>query len=302
MLTVLTIAFYIAFSLVLLPYGYNTLVLMVSASRYRLDTPEPLEEYPFVIVRLPVYNEVNVVERLIDSICALDWPRNRLEIQVLDDSDDETVEIVNEKASYYGNRGFAIKVLRRSTRIGYKAAALQNGLREAKGDFIALFDADFVPPSTFLKKTVPHLVGKPSLGFVQTRWGFLNRLQNPLTKAVGLSLDSYHFIDQSGRQALGCFTGFNGSAGVFRTSALNDVGGWNWDTLSEDMSFKLQLKGWKGQYIRDVLVEGELPQTMSAYRVQQARWSKGSVQCALKHLPSVWGSGLTLFQKVQASL
>jgi cellulose synthase/poly-beta-1,6-N-acetylglucosamine synthase-like glycosyltransferase len=115
--------------------------------------------------------------------------------------------------------------------------------------------------------------------FVQTRWVFLNRLQNPLTKAVGLSLDSYHLIDQSGRQALGCFKGFNGSAGVFRTSALNDVGGWSWDTLSEDMdmSFKLQLKGWKGQYIRDVVVEGELPQTMSAYRVQQARWSKGSV-------------------------
>ena len=161
-----------------------------------------------------------------------------------------------------------------------------------------------MPSTDFLVKTVPHLVSKPSLGFVQTRWGFLNRLQNPLTKAVGLSLDSYHLIDQSGRQALGCFTGFNGSAGVFRTSALNDVGGWSWDTLSEDMdmSFKLQLKGWKGQYIRDVVVEGELPQTMSAYRVQQARWSKGSVQCALKHLPSVWGSGLSFFQKIQASL
>lgn len=304
MLTVLTIAFYIAFSLVLLPYGYNTLVLMFGATRYKPYEHETLEEYPLVTVQLPVYNDVNVVERLVDSICALDWPINRLEVQVLDDSDDETVELVNKKAKYYRAIGYDIKVLRRTDRTGYKAGALQYGLSEARGDFIALFDADFVPPVDFLLKTVPHLVDSPSLGFVQTRWGYLNRLQNPLTKAVALSLDFYHLIDQSGRQALGCFTGFNGSAGVFRTSALNDVVGWSWDTLSEDMdmSFKLQLKRWKGRYIRDVVVEGELPPTMSAYRVQQARWSKGSVQCALKHIPSVWGSNLSMFQKIQASL
>ncbi len=151
---------------------------------------------------------------------------------------------------------------------------------------------------------MPHLTSDPSLGFIQTRWGYLNRNQNLLTKAVGISLDSYHLLDQSGRQAMGCFVGFNGSAGVFRTDALRDVGGWTWDMLSEDMdmSFKLQLNGWRGRYLRDTVVEGELPPTMSAYRVQQARWSKGSIQCAIKHMPQVWASEISLFQKVQASL
>jgi cellulose synthase/poly-beta-1,6-N-acetylglucosamine synthase-like glycosyltransferase len=162
LLTVLTIAFYIAFSLVLLPYGYNTLVLMVGASKYQLSEPEPLDEYPLVTVQLPVYNEVNVVERLIDSVCALEWPRNRLEIQVLDDSDDETFGLVHERVDYYRSKVFFINVLRRDSRAGYKAGALQNGLREAKGDFIALFDADFVPPTEFLVKTVPTLLANLS--------------------------------------------------------------------------------------------------------------------------------------------
>lgn len=304
LLTVLTIAFYFAFSLVLLPYGYNTLVLMLGSTKYELPETKALSIFPLVTVQLPIYNEINVIERLLDSVCQLDWPKNKLDVQVLDDSTDETFDLVNEKVSYYQSQGFNITVLRRKNRTGYKAGALQNGLNKANGDYIAIFDADFVPPSNFLKKTVPHLNHNPSLGFVQTRWGYLNRPQNLLTKAVGLSLDSYHMIDQSGRQALGCFIGFNGSAGIFRADALRKVGGWSWDTLSEDMdmSLKLQLNGWGGRYIRDVVVEGELPQTMSAYRVQQARWSKGSIQCAIKHLPTVWGSGLSGFNKVQASL
>lgn len=304
MLTVLTIAFYFAFSLVLLPYGYNTLILILGSMKYTSPETKPLTQYPIVSIQLPIYNEVNVVERLLDSVCQLDWPRDKLEVQVLDDSTDETLDLLNEKVDYYQSKGFNITVLRRIDRTGYKAGALQNALNNTHGEYIALFDADFIPPTNFLKKTVPHLNEDNSLGFVQTRWGYLNRDQNPLTKAVGLSLDSYHMIDQTGRQALGCFIGFNGSAGVFRADALRAVGGWSWDTLSEDMdmSLKLQLNGWAGQYIRDVVVRGELPQTMSAYRVQQARWSKGSIQCAIKHLPNVWRSNLSVFQKIQASL
>lgn len=296
---------YLMFSILLLPFGYNCLILAYGALKYKQPKAKRLKSYPQVTIQLPIFNERSLVKRLLEAISKLEWPRDRLDIQVLDDSTDETVSIINKEVEKLRKKGFKINVIRRKNRSGFKAGALKNGLALTKGAYVAIFDADFVPDRNFLLETIPHLEGDKSVGFVQARWGHLNRGINRFTETFSIGLDAHHIVDQAGRFSLGLLMSFNGSAGVLRTEAIKDVGNWESDTLSEDMdiSYKMQLNGWKGIYLRDVVVDGEVPTTMSAFRIQQSRWSKGSIQCARKHLRRVWGSPyLSLFQKIQSTL
>lgn len=301
----IAILLYLISSLLLLPYGYNCLVLVYGAYKYKQPKPLNLKKYPYVTVQIPVYNEKYIMRKLLNAVTKLRWPRDRLEILILDDSTDETTQIIDQEVKKHGEKRHKIKVIRRGKRTGYKAGALNQALQHTNGEFIAILDADFVPEPDFLLKTVPHLQNNPEVGFVQTRWGHLNRHQNRFTEAFSISLDAHHLVDQAGRYSLGLLTCFNGSAGVLRASAIRAVGGWSSETLSEDMdlSFKMQLAGWKGIYLRDVVTYGLVPSNMAAFRVQQSRWAKGSIQCARKHLGNVWRSPLLSFsQKLQASI
>jgi cellulose synthase/poly-beta-1,6-N-acetylglucosamine synthase-like glycosyltransferase len=298
------VSLYFIFSLLLLPYGYNLFYLLYMSRRYKWSNPDPVKNHKHVTVQLPVYNEKFVAERLIDYVSRLQWPRDKLQILVLDDSTDETREIIDEAVSKRRAEGFDIEALRRDTRTGYKAGALENALKHTKGDYIAIIDADFMPPMDFLEKTVAAIESDPEVGFIQARWSHVNRAYNWLTKAFALAIDGYHIVEQSARSAAGIIFNFNGSAGLLRVEAIKDAGGWSWDTLSEDMdlSYRIQLAGWKSIYLRDLTVPGEIPTQMSAFRTQQGRWARGSVQCAKKLIPKVWLSARPLFQKIEATL
>ncbi len=305
MWTEIPIFLYFLFSMLLLPYGYNCLVLVYGALKYCQPEAQVLGNHPHVTVQLPVYNEKFVLKRLLNAVSLLEWPRDRIDVMILDDSTDKTVSLIDGEVKRYREKGLSIKVLRRNDRKGFKAGALSQALKKTVGEYIVLLDADFVPEPNFLRKTIPYLVDDVKVGFLQARWGHLNRHQNRFTEAFSIALDAHHMVDQAGRFELGLLMSFNGSAGVLRTAAIREVGGWEADTLSEDLdiSYRMQLKGWKGVYLRDVLVNGEVPSTMSAFRTQQSRWAKGSTQCARKHLGKVWSSkDLTLFQKFQATI
>jgi cellulose synthase/poly-beta-1,6-N-acetylglucosamine synthase-like glycosyltransferase len=295
---------YFTFTLLLLPYGYNCFYMVYFSHKYRMLHYEGVKNHAFVTVQLPIYNEKYVVERLIDSVCELDWPRDRLEILVLDDSTDETRGIIDAKVEHHRCAGIDIKAVRRDSRVGYKAGALQNALSITRGKYIAIIDADFVPPRDFLERTVAAIETDPKLGFVQARWTHINRGYSMYTEAFSIAVDGYHIVEQSARSTSGLLLNFNGSAGLLRIDAIKDVGGWNWDTLSEDMdlSYQIQLKGWKSLYLRDLTVQGEIPANMASFRTQQGRWARGSVQCAKKLLGSVWRSPITLLQKVESTL
>ena len=245
-------------------------------------------------------NEKEVVTRLIESVVELDYPRDLLEIQILDDSTDETSNIIDEKTS---NISF-IKVIRRESREGYKAGALQNGLRQTDAEYFAIFDADFLPEPDFLSRVIPIMESDPEIGLVQTRWGHINKGFNRLTRAIALALDWHHHIEQVGRNASNLFINFNGSCGVMRRAAIIDAGGWRSDTLSEDLdiSYRIQMKEWKAVYLRDIVVPGEVPPTIEAYRIQQSRWAKGSIQCSKILLKDVINSDLSIKQKTQSIL
>jgi cellulose synthase/poly-beta-1,6-N-acetylglucosamine synthase-like glycosyltransferase len=255
-------------------------------------------------MQLPIYNEKYVVSRLINSVCELDWPIDKLEIMVLDDSTDETSGIIDREVALKKKEGFDIKVVRRKERLGYKAGALQNALDQTKNEYIAIIDADFIPPRDFLEKTVSAIQIDPGIGFVQARWGHINRGYNRYTEAFAIAIDGYHIVEQSARSSTGLIMNFNGSAGLLRTQAIRESGGWSWDTLSEDMdlSYRIQMCGWSSLYLRDLPVSGELPPTLNAFRIQQGRWARGSVQCARKLLAPVWRSGKSLTQKIEATL
>ena len=301
----LVVFLYFMFSFLLLTFGYNCLLLAWGASKYRSPEEKPLSRYPAVTVQLPVFNEGSIVGGLIAAVCAFRWPKDRLEVQVLDDSSDETRGIVDSAVEWYRAKGFNIRAVRRAGRQGYKAGALRNAYGKSSGEYIAVFDADFRPGIDFLERTVPHLVADRGVGFVQARWGHLNRGLNKFTQAFAVALDAHHMVDQAGRYALGFLMSFNGSAGVFRSRAIEAAGGWSWDTMSEDMDLavRVQLAGYRGVYLRDVMVPGVLPADLSAFRVQQARWAKGSIQCARKLLGRVYGSPLlSPFQKFQATM
>jgi len=272
--------------------------------RTRSDHPTlPVAAYPVVTVQLPVYNELYVVERLIDAACGLVYPREKLEIQILDDSTDQTVELVAACVARYRREGFDIVQLRRGDRKGFKAGALREGLRLARGEFIAIFDADFLPRSDFLLKTIPHLVSDARLGMVQTRWEHLNADYSLLTRAQAMALDGHFVIEQTVRNRAGFFINFNGTAGVWRRSCIEDAGNWQDDTLTEDLdlSYRAQLRGWKFLYLDSVTSPAELPSEINALKSQQFRWTKGAIETARKILPQVWKAALPLRVKVHAT-
>lgn len=260
------------------------------------------KDYPLVTVQLPIYNEKYVVNRLISAVSRFQWPKDKMEIQVLDDSTDETVDIIADKVKELHQHGFQIHHIRRSSREGYKAGALQHGLEKARGAFIAIFDADFVPKPDFLLKTVPYFEDQ-KIGMVQTRWGHLNRDYSLLTKAQAFALNAHFTVEQAGRNSAGYFMNFNGTAGVWRTSCIKDAGGWQHDTLTEDLdlSYRAQLKGWNFRYLENVVSPAELPVTVSALKSQQYRWMKGAAETARKHLFNIWRNSLSLPKKIQAS-
>jgi cellulose synthase/poly-beta-1,6-N-acetylglucosamine synthase-like glycosyltransferase len=300
------LAAYVAILAALFVYGVNFLVLTaiaVRSSRTRPAAHVP-GRWPIVTVQLPIYNELYVVRRLIDAVARLEYPARRLEIQVLDDSTDETAALVAELVARWRRRGVDIRHVRRPDREGFKAGALAHGLALARGELVAIFDADFVPRPDFLTRVVPVLVADPGLAFAQARWGHTNREYSLLTRLQAISIDGHFAIEQTGRWASGHWFNFNGTAGVWRRAALDAAGGWEHDTLTEDLdiSYRAFLAGWRAAYVGDVEAPAELPVAFGAYRRQQLRWARGSFECAAKHLPSTWRSDLPLSRKVAATL
>lgn len=263
-------------------------------------------DWPMVTTQLPIYNESQVVERLIDAVAAMDYPRDRHEIQVLDDSTDETSDIVDRLVDRYRDRGIDIKAVRRTDRAGYKAGALAHATPAAAGKYVAIFDADFVPPKNFLIGSVALLEDDARLACLQGRWSHLNRDDSWLTRAQAMGIDGHFAIEQGARAWNGLLMNFNGTAGVWRRETLDDpeVGGWSADTLTEDLdlSYRAQLAGWKIDYCVDLPCPAELPSTSEALKAQQRRWATGSIQVARKLLPRIWRSQLTIGQKLEASL
>ncbi|GGD64802.1 glucosyltransferase [Emticicia aquatilis] len=276
------LVFIFSYSLVQLSLIINYLgKRQLSIINYQLS----INKTPFVTIQLPVYNELYVVERLIDAVAKFDYPKERFEIQVLDDSTDETVEIIANKIQQIKASGVDIQHIRRTDRKGFKAGALAYGMKICKGEFIAIFDADFVPPVDFLQKTIPHFAA-PNVGVVQTRWQHLNENYSLLTQLQGFGLDAHFTIEQGGRNAENHFINFNGTAGVWRKSTIEDAGGWSADTLTEDLdlSYRAQMRDWKFVYLENVGCPAELPVTMSAVKSQQYRWTKGAAECVVKNL------------------
>ena len=286
-------------------FGANFIYLSLRTWREgRRSEPVPkMMEWPKVTVQLPIFNEMYVAERVIEAAVKLDYPPELLQIQVLDDSTDETKEIAARIVSRFQQQGVNIIHIHRSDRSGYKAGALQEGMTSATGEFMAIFDADFVPPVDFLRKALPYL-NEPDVAFVQTRWGHINRDYSWLTFLQSLAIDAHFMVEQFARSRAGYWFNFNGTAGIWRREAMEDAGGWKADTLTEDLdiSYRAYLRGWRGRYVRDIVVPAELPVSFSAYRRQQHRWARGSLECAIKLGPQVWRAPVPLMQKIQATL
>ncbi len=295
---------YFAALLVLSVYGLHRYYLVYHYLKHRAHNPRPARRFetpPVVTVQLPIYNEVYVAERLIRAVCALDYPCEQLEIQVLDDSTDETTEVARRVVGEMRARGHDIQLLHRTHRTGFKAGALETGLRHARGEFIAIFDADFVPLPGFLQQTISFFTN-PKIGMVQARWGHLNREYSLLTRIQSIFLDGHFIIEHTARNRTGCFFNFNGTAGVWRRSCIESAGGWQHDTLTEDLdlSYRAQMRGWKFIFLPQVESPAELPVDMNAFKSQQHRWAKGSIQTGKKLLPAIWKSRLPLRVKLEA--
>ena len=305
-----------AFDLALLIPYFIVLVLLASygAHRYVMvylyyknkknRTTEPAErfsELPRITVQLPIFNEQFVIERLLDAVCRLDYPLEKLDVQVLDDSTDETVAVARGAVAHYAARGYPVTYHHRTNRHGFKAGALAEGLKTAQGEFVAIFDADFVPPEEFLLRTIHHFTN-PKIGMVQTRWTHINRNYSFLTEVEAMLLDGHFVLEHSGRARSNVFFNFNGTAGLWRRNAIDDAGGWQHDTLTEDtdLSYRAQLKGWKFIYLQDVECPAELPVEMTAFKTQQARWAKGLIQTSKKILPTVLKSDQRFHVKLEA--
>ncbi|MBI4465332.1 MAG: glycosyltransferase [Acidobacteria bacterium] len=297
---------YFALLVALALYGLHRYYLVYAYYRHRKNLPpQPtgsLHSLPRVTVQLPVYNERYVVQRLIDEVCRLEYPRERLEIQVLDDSTDETSELARLAVERYAALGHPIHYYYRHHRQGFKAGALAEGLRKASGEFIALFDADFLPPPDFLQKTLPYFQD-PKVGMVQTRWNYINRSYSLLTQVEGILLDGHFVLEHGARSRSGCFFNFNGTAGIWRRRAIEEAGGWQHDTLTEDtdLSYRAQLQGWKFLYLPEMECFSELPVEVNAFKSQQARWAKGLIQTGRKLLPTLWRSPMPLRVKIEAT-
>jgi len=297
-------------------YGTNCYVLLLLFRRNRskgekeyqdvlknFETSPWKSDLPRVTVQLPIYNERYVIGRLMKAVSALDYPRDRLEIQLLDDSTDDSVEIISRLVADYQKQGIPMVHLQRSNRNGFKAGALKEGMKKASGEFFAIFDADFVPPPDFLRKTIPYFLN-PEVGMVQVRWSHINPDYSLLTRAQSIGIDSHFSIEQGARAWSGLFLNFNGTAGIWRRRAISEAGGWQADTLTEDMdlSYRAQLAGWQLKYLLEVACPAELPVQVSAFKSQQFRWAKGSIQTARKIMPALLKAPCSWFAKWQAIL
>jgi len=296
---------YFAVMIVLAVYGIHryTLVYLYFKHKknYHPDPPAYFEELPRITVQLPMYNEQFVIERLLEAICAMDYPAEKLEIQVLDDSTDETQQVAEQIVARYAALGHPIVYMHRTNRHGFKAGALDAGLKVASGDLIAIFDADFVPPTDWLMKVVHHFT-EPKIGMVQTRWTHLNRDYSLLTQVEAILLDGHFVLEHGARARSGDFFNFNGTAGMWRREAISDAGGWQHDTLTEDtdLSYRSQIAGWKFKYLPEIECPAELPIEMTAFKTQQARWAKGLIQTSIKVLPLMFKSGVPRRIKIEA--
>ncbi|MCF8259892.1 MAG: glycosyltransferase family 2 protein [Melioribacteraceae bacterium] len=301
----LVLVIYIFSLSVLLLFGCHGFVMLYYRNKYAQNLPtesDVIEDYKKVTIQLPLYNELYVADRLVNAVCEIDYPKENLEIQVLDDSTDETVDIVARIVAEKQKEGFDIKHVRRTNRKGYKAGALKEGLEYATGDYIAIFDADFIPKTDFLKKTLRYFKDD-QVGMVQTRWEHLNEDFSILTKIQALALDGHFVIEQTVRNRAGFFINFNGTGGVWKKSAIEDAGNWHDDTITEDLdlSYRAQLKGWKFIFLRDFTTPAELPSEINALKAQQFRWTKGAIETAKKLLPMVWSSKISLRIKMQST-
>ena len=308
---------YAAATVGLLVYGLNAYVMIglflrrrhragSAATRMREAFGDPMQrdDLPIVTTQIAIYNELNVAERIMRAVAQMRYPAGRHEIQVLDDSTDETQTVVDRVACELRAAGHDVKVVRRERRVGFKGGALAEGLREARGELLAVFDADFVPPEDYLLHKVPFFVEDPRLGFAQARWGHLNRLGSILTRAQAIGIDGHFIVEQTARNWNGLYMNFNGTAGLWRKTAIEDAGGWQWDTLTEDLdlSYRVQFAGWHTLYLPGIVVPAELPATVNAFRGQQFRWAKGSFQTILKLAPRLMRQPVSVFKKLQACL
>ena len=296
---------YFAVMILLSVYGLHRYTLCYHyfkyRKNYRADPPRHFDELPKVTVQLPIFNEQFVIDRLIEAVCAMDYPREKLEIQVLDDSTDETQQVASAIVERYAALGHDIVYLHRTNRMGFKAGALDAGLKVAKGEFIAIFDADFVPPQDWLLNVIHHFA-EPEIGMVQTRWTHLNRNYSMLTQIEAILLDGHFVLEHGARARAGEFFNFNGTAVMWRRQAIYDGGGWQHDTLTEDtdLSYRSQMAGWKFKYLPNIECPSELPIEMTAFKTQQARWAKGLIQTSKKILPRVWRSKAPMRVKIEA--
>lgn len=291
-----------AFLLALYTLGQAILLLRYWRTRRATALTPDLSQVPAVAVQLPLYNEQFVATRLIDAVARFDYPRDKLLIQVLDDSDDGTVHLVARKLDALKTRGFQVQHIRRAARDSYKAGALAHGLQCCDCDYIAIFDADFLPPPDFLRATLPHLIANPRIGIVQSRWSHLNADANSLTRAQKLSIDTHFVVEQTARNRSGWLIPFNGSGGLWRRACIEAAAGWSADTLTEDLdlSYRAQIAGWQSLFLPDIEVPGEIPPQLAAYKQQQARWAMGNTQCLIKLTGPIMKARLTLSQKIMA--
>ncbi len=308
MITLLTLI-YTFFAIILGIYTGSQLILLLLYLRHRHEshsTPEiPWEDLPGVAVQLPIYNEKYVVDQLLQAVSKLKYPRSQLIVQVLDDSTDDTSDLVASRVAWLQEQGLNIQHVQREDRKGFKAGAMSYGtkLLPKSIEYIGVLDADFVPPPDWLLKTVPHFVDNPALGIVQTRWGHTNADTNWLTRAQSLAIDAHFVVEQVARNRSGLLLTFNGTGGVWRRDCIEDAGGWSARTLTEDLdlSYRAQIKGWKYLYLPDIVVPGEIPPVMAAYKKQQARWAQGTNQCLAKLIGPVMRSNLSVTQKIMAA-
>jgi cellulose synthase/poly-beta-1,6-N-acetylglucosamine synthase-like glycosyltransferase len=299
-----TLAAYFFVLIILAVYGWHRYYLVYLYMRNRDKDPKPgpqLDPLPPVTIQLPLYNEMYVADRLIDAVCQMAYPRELLEIQVLDDSTDETRSIAESAVRRFAAQGIDVKYFHRADRRGYKAGALEAGLKVARGRFIAIFDADFLPPADFLVRLLPHFADA-KVAMVQARWGHINQDYSLLTKIQSILLDGHFVLEHGGRHRAGRFFNFNGTAGIWRREAIDDAGGWQHDTLTEDLdlSYRAQLRGWRFVFVPDVIAPAEVPVEMNAFKSQQHRWAKGSIQTCRKLLPRILAADVPLGVKAEA--
>jgi cellulose synthase/poly-beta-1,6-N-acetylglucosamine synthase-like glycosyltransferase len=302
--TLILVVYFFVLSILAI-YGWHRYYLVYVYMKNKDRVPSPLAPpvyLPPVTVQLPIFNEMYVADRLIDAVCEIEYPKELLQIQVLDDSTDETTEIAELAVRRHAARGFNIAYIHRVDRRGYKAGALEAGLKEATGEYVAIFDADFIPPTDFLLRTLPYFATDPKIGMVQARWGHINQDYSLLTKIQSILLDGHFVLEHGGRNRAGHFFNFNGTAGIWRRTAIVDAGGWQHDTLTEDLdlSYRAQLAGWRFVFLPDVVSPAEVPVEMNSFKSQQHRWAKGSIQTCLKLLPRILRSKQPLKVKAEA--